>query len=300
MVDCDNKVFITGSDRGKFEYYDITRTGELLGIEALMVTRSSVMTIIITTDFRVLEKSNCAVGNFTAFTEIPDLRAKYTYTCGYVALFINLEDELLVQSIFGWSVNRPQVIPGFKVMSVSCGNHHCVIVTTEHQVFGRGDSTSGQLGVSGYRSDFELIPDVLATYVSCGGYYTGIITPESHIMVSGFEPGMVVFTKIFDGHVTFLLCGPQYIIVGDASNDMYIRGRNCIGSIPAKFVSQFTLIPNFRGVSAFCDRLDNELYLVSEYGQMFKCSTEIGLEEVPGIICSDVPMDRFRNTKPAE
>lgn len=313
MVDCDNKIFITGADRNKFEYYDITKNGELLSIEALMVTRSSMMTIVLTTDFRVLTKRNNIFYNDSKFEEIPDLRAKYVYTYYDIIMAINMEDELLSWSAPGLDIKIPPALPGFKVMSASCGLYHFVIVTTDYQVFGKGYSDYGQLGlnpkigVRSYHPNFELIPNVLATDVGCGNHFTAIITPEHHLMMTGSNNSgtgngpMPTFTKIFDGYATFLLCGPDYIIIGDIDNKMYTCGKKRIGRIPNKFVTHLTEIPNFLGISAFKDDPSEELYLVSEDGQVFKCSVDPNedLKLVPDIICSNIPTNRFRNAKPA-
>ena len=89
--------------------------------------------------------------------------------------------------------NRPVLVNvpgGLKVKAVSCGNSHTVIITEDDNLYSFGDNFSGQLGLG---DDTNRIVATLVSVpsglrvkaVSCGDYYTVIITGNDNLYSFG-------------------------------------------------------------------------------------------------------------------
>ncbi len=118
-------------------------------------------------------------------------------------------------------------LAGLKVKAVSCGNLHTMIITKDGNLYAFGNNFDGQLGL-GNNIDTNMpalviIPDgSKIKAVSCGSYYTMIITENDNLYSFGNN---------ISGQLGLGITGPRYTpILVTIPNGLKVKAVSCGGS----------------------------------------------------------------------
>ncbi|CDW75988.1 UNKNOWN [Stylonychia lemnae] len=173
--------------------------------------------------------------------------------------------------IFGWGNNQKNRLGNFsggdnsaspveikltqKIIQVSCGQYHSLLLTHDGLCLSAGQNKSGELGREGSDASFDFIDCKLPLRsVEAGFSVSFYITIENQLLTSGKKslntlnkdikiPSLV---KFFSNGVHQIQCGYNHVGCIDQINDLYMWGNNQNSKLgvrsKAEFVDQPTLV----------------------------------------------------------
>jgi len=181
QVESYTDIFVTGSN--SFGELGIARAKEvpalikMYGIKAKKVVAGKRSSAIVDPEGKAYLFGETIYGKLSI--EVPKFRVKDISIGNAFTLFLDLEGNVwILGQINGVNIYEPFKIPNLKAIQIAAGAHHGLILDTDHQVWGIGENSFGQLGLD--IGEYEAIhadspariPNLQADFIAAGGYHS--------------------------------------------------------------------------------------------------------------------------------
>jgi alpha-tubulin suppressor-like RCC1 family protein len=196
--------------------------------------------------------------NFVPFDDIRAIDVAHNGGGGGI-IIVNLAGDVIVMgdNVDGnlglgkskWIVHNPTKIPwenfgipDIKIVQVSCGEHHTVLLDNTGRVWSMGSNRNKQLGTDDKIGRYHptLLPNIIAKQISCGNDHTAIIDRQNNLWMMGSNKhGQLGIpdnpnrknTMRFRGNVKYVSCGIDCTFIIDTNDNVWASGNNSYGKL---------------------------------------------------------------------
>jgi alpha-tubulin suppressor-like RCC1 family protein len=167
------------------------------------------------------------------------------------------------------------------MMSYACGNNHTIYIEHDGRVYGIGDNTFKQLGMSGERYDVPTLISELENIIqiSCGQHHSMFLAIDGTVYRCGVQMGLIDITPIptvveLEDRIVQMAHGNDHILLLSADGHVYGLGSNLdfqMGGLDPIAYQIPTLIPGIENVvEIVCSSYSSTLYhidgMITRYG----------------------------------